>query len=189
MPVSKLIRDLSSVPNVVADLGLAIAQAQKQLNIDYIDSLKVLAAIAKDALGSSKEADSDAFLKHLVMTAAPARYQFTETTLMVRMDLSESKQSQITAGGGFGMAGVVVNGSFSAGRSSEYRAGAEVRTVIHAVLPQDNQTAFNSLLDRAKNLAIDTTKELPSTLQLDKDLFESAQAARKLAMETLPEKP
>ena len=182
MPVSQAIQDLRSVPNVVAELGLAIAQAQKQLNIDYLDSLKVLAAIAKDVLGTSAPAaDAEAFLKHLVMTAAPARYQFTETTLMVKMDLSESKQSQITAGGGFGMAGIVVNGSFSSGRSSEYRAGAEVRTVIHAVLPQDNQAAFDDLLGRAKTLVIDPTKELPNTFQLDKDLFASAKATREAA--------
>jgi hypothetical protein len=180
MPVTQAIRDLRSVPNVVAELGLAIASAQKQLNIDYLDSLKVLAAIAKDVLGGPG-ADAEAFLKHLVMTAAPARYQFTETTLMVKMDLSESKQSQIAIGGGFGMTGIVVNGSFSSGRSSEYRAGAEVRTVIHAVLPQDNQAAFDDLLSRAKALEIDPTKELPNTLNLDKELLAAAQSAREAA--------
>ena len=180
MPVSQAIQDLRSVPNVVAELGLAIAQAQKQLNIDYLDSLKVLAAIAKDVLGSPG-AEAEAFLKHLVMTAAPARYQFTETTVMVKMDLSESKQSQLAAGGGFGMAGIVVNGSFSSGRSSEYRAGAEVRTVIHAVLPQDNQAAFDDLLGRAKSLVIDPTKELQNTFQLNKDLLDAAKAAREAA--------
>jgi hypothetical protein len=180
MPVSQTIKDLRAVPNVVAELGLAIAQAQKQLNIDYLDSLKALAAIAKDVLGAPG-AEAEAFLKHLVMTAAPARYQFTETTLMVKMDLSESKQSQTTIGAGFNMAGIVVNGSFASGRSSEYRAGAEVRAVIHAVLPQDNQAAFDDLLGRAKALVVDPTKELPNMLDLDQSLFKAAQAAREAA--------
>jgi hypothetical protein len=100
---------------------------------------------------------------------------------MVKMDLSESKQSQTTIGAGFNMAGIVVNGSFASGRSSEYRAGAEVRAVIHAVLPQDNQAAFDDLLGRAKALVVDPTKELPNMLDLDQSLFKAAQAAREAA--------
>lgn len=173
MPVSQAIKDLQAVPNIVAELGLAIAQAQKQLNIDYLDSLKTLAAIAKDVLGADA-AGTKEFLDHLVKTAAPARYQFTETSIMVQLDLAEQKDTAITVGGGFGFAGIVVNGSFAMGKSTEYRAGAEIRAVLHAVLPQQNETAFQSLLSQASKLSIDTTKiDNP----LDKDVLKAAQEA------------
>lgn len=177
MPVSKAIRDLKAIPNIVAELGLAIAQAQKQLNIDYLDSLKALAAISKDVLGGAGP-ETRAFLEHLVKTAAPARYQFTETTLMVQLDLAESTDTATQIGGGFGMAGIVVNGSFASGRSSDYRAGAEVRTVIHAVLPQENEAAFKPLFERAAQLTIDTTKIENA---LDKNVLDAAKAAAEAA--------
>jgi hypothetical protein len=33
---SKLINDLTKVPNIIADLGLGIANAQKQMNSGYL---------------------------------------------------------------------------------------------------------------------------------------------------------
>lgn len=174
MALSQTVSDLRALPNIVAEFGLAIAKAQKQLNIDYLDSLKVLAGIAKDVLGAPGS-DAKEFLEHLVKTAAPARYQFTETTLTVRLDLAESKDSALTLGGSVGFAGLVVNGSFASGKSTEYRAGAELRCLIHAVLPQENEPAFATLLAQAKDLKIDTSKDISSPL--DKDVLKAATEA------------
>jgi hypothetical protein len=174
MPVSKAISDLQAIPNIVGDLGLAIAAAQKQLNVDYLDGIKTLAHIAKDVL-KPDAGDLRGFLEHLVSVAAPARYQFTETTIAVQLDLAESSAKAASISGGFRSAAVVVNGSFAASSSREYRAGAEVRAVIHAVLPQDNAAVLKTLLAQADKLAIDTTKELPSGL--DKDVLEAAKSA------------
>ncbi len=172
MADSNLIRDLRQVPNIIGSLGLAIAEAQKQLNEGYLKSLDSLAVIAKAYLGADETGVSEDFLKHLVETAAPARYQFTETTLTVKLDLAESRDWSAEAGLGFGFAGVVVNAAFAYGYSSEYRAGAEVRTTIHAVLPQDNKTAFDVLLNRAKELA-DKPLQLPEGSQLDARVVEA----------------
>jgi hypothetical protein len=174
MATSQTIDDLRALPNIVGELGLSIAKAQKQLNIDYLNSLRVLAAIAKDVLGT-EGTETKEFLEHLVKTAAPARYQFTETTLTVHLDLAESKDSAVTFGGGAGFAGIVVNGSYAAGRSTEYRAGAELRAVIHAVLPQASEAAFNTLLGRAKELKADPTKDIASPL--DQEVLKAAKEA------------
>jgi hypothetical protein len=174
MPLSQTVNDLRALPNIVGELGLAIARAQKQLNIDYLNSLQVLAGIAKDVLGA-EGTEAKEFLEHLVKSAAPARYQFTETSVMVRLDLAESKDSAVTVGGGVGFAGIVVNGSYASGRSTDYSAGAELRCVIHAVLPQANDAAFTTLLGRAKELAIDPAKAIGSPL--DQEVLKAAKEA------------
>lgn len=174
MPVSKAITDLHAIPNIVGDLGLAIAAAQKQLNIDYLDSIKTLAFIAKFVIPQGS-AGTKEFLEHLVSVAAPARYQFTETTIAVQLDLAESKASAASVSGGFRSAAVVVSGSYARNSSSEYRAAAEVRAVIHAVLPQDNAAVLKTLLAQADKLSIDTTKDMPTGL--DEDVLNAAKAA------------
>lgn len=174
MATSQTINDLRALPNLIGELGLSIAKAQKQLNIDYLNSLKALAVIAKEVMGGEGK-ETQEFLEHLVKTAAPARYQFTETTVTVHLDLAESKDSAVTLGGGVGLLGVVVNGSYAAGTSSEYRAGAELRAVIHAVLPQGNEAVFATLLARAKELQADASKDIASPL--DQGVLQAAKEA------------
>ena len=46
-----------------------------------------------------------------------------------------------------------MNTAFAAGYSSDYRAAAECRTVIHAILPTgDNKALFDALIKRATEL-------------------------------------
>jgi hypothetical protein len=173
---SRMVDDLRSIPGIIGSLGLAIAEAQKHFDENYLRSLERLAVIARQFLGKDEaEGVSRDFLRHLVETAAPTRYQLTETTLAVKLDLAESRDLAAQAGFGFGFAGVVVNAAFSYGYSSEYRAGAEVRTVLHAVLPQNNKLAFDALLDRAAQLP-DNVK-LSSPTQLDKNVIEAMTSA------------
>lgn len=175
---SRLVDDLRSIPGIVGSLGLAIAEAQKHFDENYLRGLERLAVIAKSFLGKDEgENVSRDFLKHLVETAAPTRYQFTETTVAVKLDLAESRDLAVQAGIGFGFAGVVVNAAFSYGYSSDYRAGAEVRTVLHAVLPQQNKQAFDALLNRAATLP-DNVK-LSERSQLDKNVIDAMTAAAK----------
>jgi hypothetical protein len=149
---SSLIDDLSQVPNIIGSLGLAIAEAQKQFDLNYLNGLQTLAAIAKSILATAPPEGTRDFLEKLIQTAAPPRYQFTETTLAVKLDLSETRNWSAQAGLGFGFAGVVVNAAFAYGYSSEYRAGAEIKTTLHAILPQSNADVFKVLLDRAATL-------------------------------------
>lgn len=177
---SRTVDDLRSIPGIVGSLGLAIAEAQKHFDENYLRGLERLAVIAQAFLGKDENAGvSRDFLKHLVETAAPTRYQFTETTLAVKLDLAESRDFSGQVGVGFGFAGVVVNAAFAYGYSSDYKAGAEVRTVLHAVLPQDNKLAFDALLDRAGKLPADL--KLSERSELDKNVIDAMTAAAKAA--------
>jgi hypothetical protein len=162
--MSELTSDLRQIPNIIGALGLAIAEAQKHFDQNYLNGLERLAVLAKSILGAAPPEGTRDFLEKLIQTAAPTRYQFTETTLAVKMDLSESRDWSAQAGLGFGFAGVVVNAAFAYGYSSDYRAGAEVKTTLHAVLPQNNPDAFKALLDRAATL---TFPSLPDRSALD----------------------
>src|SRR5437667_7403924 len=113
-PASKLINDLSHVPHIVGALGLSIAAAQKAFNSDYLDGVERILAMTFMMLGGKKagapgsppgagaaspvdlSADELAALKEfadlfkqLLTVAAPSRYQFTETTLHVKLDLAQ----------------------------------------------------------------------------------------------------
>jgi hypothetical protein len=181
MAESRLIQDLSQVPNIVGSLGLAIAEAQKHFDENYLSGLERLAVLAKAFLGTDDKGNpvdtgiSRDFLTHLVEIAAPTRYQFTETTLAVKMDLAESKNFSAAGGVAFGFAGVVVNASAAYGSAQEYRAGAEIRTTLHAVLPQDNRLAFTDLLTRAKDLTGALT--LPAPTELDTRVIDAMKGA------------
>jgi hypothetical protein len=174
MADDSLINDLSRVPNIIGSLGLAIAEAQKQFNLDYVNSIDSLVVMAGKLIGEKAGGgvDSDT-LQKLLLSLAPPRYQFTETELAVKLDLAQSTDIAGQAGLGFGFSGVVVNAAFSLGYSSDYRAAAECRTTIHAELPGDNQALFTTLLERAK--AIDgTALQFPAQSVLDQKILDAA---------------
>ena len=39
---SKLVKDLSNIPEIVGALGISIAEAQKAFNVDYLDNIERL---------------------------------------------------------------------------------------------------------------------------------------------------
>jgi hypothetical protein len=182
---SKLIEDLSHVPNIIAGLGLGIAEAQHHLNLVYLESLERIIAMSQAMLGGQRQpataggpaeslsADEQkrlenfqGFIKELLITLAPARYQFTETTLTVKLDLAQSLDAQFGAGVSAGIGGVAVNASLSVGFGYDYRAAAECRTVLQAV-PID-ATALRTLVDRAKEIAANDKSALPQTTNVEK---------------------
>ncbi len=172
---SKVMDDLSQVPAIIASLGQAIAESQKEFDINYLKGITALASIAK-AFADGTPGVSIDLLNHLISTAAPARYQFTETTLTVKLDLAQRTNFAVQGGIGFGFAGIVVNAGFALGFSQDFRAGAEVRTQIHAVLPQDNKLVFDALLANAKNL---TSVPLPEDALMDAKVFDAMKDAAK----------
>lgn len=183
---SKIIEDLTHIPNIIAGLGLSIAQAQKAFDLDYIQSLERILVMAQSLLGgrSSGEggtqsaelsaaererlAQFQGFFKELIVALAPSRYQFTETTLSVKLDLAQ--HLDVSAGGGVsaGISGVAVNAALSIGYGSDYRGAAECRTVLQAI-PSDPAT-LRLLLDRAKELS---SKELtlPARSKADSEIL------------------
>ncbi len=192
MPKSQLINDLHSVPEIIAALGLAIADAQKRLNLDYLQALeRVLvmalamtgnqkgvsesnAIVAKDLTEDEKKQREkfSAELLMLVQALVPPRYQFTETTLTVRLDLAQSLQVGGSVGVAAGVGAVAVNASMSVGFGYDYRAAAECKTVLHAVPP--GADIFQALLARASELNNKELK-LPEDAQLDKDIRDQSE--------------
>ncbi len=187
---SDLIKDLRNVPNIIGGLGLSIANAQKAFDVEYLDSIARILALIKIMLGGQKddgtgkpvalsqpETESLAamaqVIQELLTKLAPSRYQFTETTLNVRLDLAQSLQIGGTVGLGFGVGAISLSAAFTIGYSYDYRAAAECRTVIHAY-PAD-QAVFTALLGRADKLAA-TALELPPRSQVDKALFDKSSA-------------
>lgn len=188
--MSDLIKDLSKVPNIIGGLGISIANAQKAFDVNYLESLERILALIKIMLGGKKadaggnpanlteeekknlEGMSQA-IQEMLMKLAPSRYQFTETTLNVRLDLAQSLQVGGTVGLGFGVGAISVNAAFTIGYRFDYRAAAECRTVIHAY-PAD-QATFAALLGRADKLG-DKVLELPPRSEVDKALFDKSSA-------------
>jgi hypothetical protein len=201
---SDLIKDLSNVPNIVGGLGLSIAAAQKAFDVDYLDSIERILALIKIMLGGKKadaqgnpidlddkEKESLAataqVIQELLTKLAPSRYQFTETTLNVKLDLAQSLQIGGTVGLGFGVGAISLSAAFTIAYGFDYRAAAECRTVIHAY-PAD-QAVFTALLGRAEKLS-DKTLELPPRSAVDKHLFEkSSELLQKLTIIKTPLQP
>ncbi len=185
---SVLVKDLANVPSIVGALGLSIAEAQKAFNLDYLESLERLLAMTKSLLGEKKQGAGDttadlapaerekleAFRQlvfEMIKSCAPSRYQFTETTLKVRMDLAQSLDVGANVGFGLALGAVAVNAGLSIGFGYDYRAAAECHTVIHAI-PADS-TAMQTLLSRAKELN-DKALELPERSTVDSKVLEQA---------------
>ena len=184
--VSMLINDLSSVPNIVGGLGLSIAAAQKAFNLDYLENLEHLLALVKATLGGVKQgaggatekltsAEQDSVnamataIQDMLKATAPPRYQYSETTLSVKLDLAQTMQASGTVGLGIGYGALSLNAAFTIGYGYDYRAAAECKTVIHAI-PAD-PLAFQKLLDRSKELN-DKSLELPVKSKVDQAVFD-----------------
>jgi hypothetical protein len=186
---SKLMKDLSYVPHVVGGLGLSIAAAQKAFNADYLENVEKILAYAKalhggkvrNAAGDPVDMSADqkknfeefrSFLKEMLAALAPPRYQYTETTLSVKLDLAQSLDFGATVGLGLGFGGVSLNAAFTIGYGYDYRAAAECKTVIHAI-PADPVT-FNKLLERAATIN-DKALTLPDKHPIDDTMIETSE--------------
>lgn len=174
---SKIIEDLTHIPNIIASLGLSIAEAQRHFDLDYLQSLERLLVMAQAMLGNRKGAGAEltpeerkqqeqfqSLLKEMLMALAPSRYQFTETTLTVKLDLAQHLDVSAGAGLSAGIGGVAINAALSIGYGSDYRGAAECKTVLQAV-PAD-QATLRTLLDRAKELSANSLS-MPERSKVD----------------------
>ena len=171
---SKIIEDLTHIPNIIAGLGLSIAEAQRHFDLDYLQSVERLLVMAQSMLGGQKslpgpagnsstatteltaeerkqQEQFQALFKELLIAVAPSRYQFTETTLTVKLDLAQHIDVSAGVGLSAGIGGVAINAALSIGYGSDYRGAAECKTILQAV-PAD-QATLRLLLDRAKDLS------------------------------------
>lgn len=175
--VSLLIDDLSNVPGIVGSLGLSIASAQKAFNLDYLENLEKLLAIAKSLFGQETTTNDEkikefsALLEKMVISLAPSRYQFTETTLSVKLDLAQTMSKATQAGLGVSVGAVAVNAAMTSAFGYDYRAAAEVKTVLHAISP--DPATFKALLNQAKAIN-KTALTLPAAAEVDKSIIDTS---------------
>jgi len=166
----RLTSQLYHLPSIVGRLGISIAEAQKELNLDYVNSVGRLMEMIKTTVGADNAADVPA-MQSLLEALAPSRYQFTETTIEFSADLSESVQKGVQIGASVGAGAVMVNAAMTLGYAHDYRASARITSVLHA-RPAGGDPEFpKALLARKKE--IDAAKlALPEAAQVDKDILD-----------------
>jgi hypothetical protein len=138
---------LETLPKLISDIALSVAEAQRRLDQNYLENLTALMGIFADLMKTdpSKVADFSSFFK----TMGPSRYQFTETAIEVRADLQMTTMSQTQIGGSVGFAApvaVAVNASYTRRNAYDSRAAATIRTVLNAI-PSDT-ALMAQLLER-----------------------------------------
>ena len=193
---SILMNDLSKVPNIVGGLGLAIAAAQKAFNLDYLCNLEgvvgliqmLLAGKGADGKDLNPEqaqrlADARPAIADMIKALAPSRYQYTETTLSVRLDLAQTKSVDLAAGLGVGYGGIAVNASLAVGYRYDYRAAAECKTIINAI-PADPQM-LQVLIERADKLS-QKSLELPPRTEVDQRIIDQARTVFEKIVDAKP---
>jgi len=164
----RLTSQLANIADIIGDLGLNIAEAQKELNAGYLDSLKVLVAIIKSIDPGKRNASTIDILKAL----APPRYQYTETVLDFSADLSETKQQTIGGVLTANFSAVAVSASMAQSFGYDYRAAARITSTLSAY---PNPGIADKLLARAENIR-SAAANLPPAKGLDKDLQDKALA-------------
>jgi hypothetical protein len=138
--LDKFYSSLQTLPRLISDLALSVAQAQERLDLNYarrlVDIVKLIASIP--ATDPTKAAVL-AIMKDLI----PSHYQFTETVVEVRADLQMASSSSLTVGGSIGITApfaVAVNASYSQRTAMDVRSSALIRTVLHAITPDPELT-------------------------------------------------
>jgi hypothetical protein len=167
--MDRLTSQLSFLPRIIGNMGREIGEAQKLLNADYVENIARLmqlisehVAPAVDAAGkeASPEAEDTRLtaIADLLKAVAPARYQFTETTIDFSADLAETKSRTASGAVGVGLSGVTVNAGMTLGFGYDYRSAARITSVLHA--REVGAAMTDKLLERAT--AIRTEKlDLP----------------------------
>lgn len=184
--MSKLTQDLNSVAGIVGALGLSIADAQREMNRDYLEALERLVAVAAslthkdkkkkaDGTGEALTAADREFIKEFLSKFAPTRYQYTRTELSVRMDLAQTKSIAGSAGVGGSIGAVAVNASLALAYGSEYQAAAECRTVIDAISPTDDLAFFQRLSEQATKVGA-SPLPMPARAEVDEKTIATAES-------------
>ena len=156
---------LQTLPGLISELALSIADAQTRLDRNYIDSLAAFSRIVAKTVKASKKLKVDDY-KTLFETVAPSRYQFSETVVEVRADLqmasAKSLSVEASVGINAGVFAVALNASYTKRNSYDYRAAALIRTVLNAIPADANQ--LQTLLARGGN---DASVKLPANAGIE----------------------
>jgi hypothetical protein len=137
-PIDKFYDSLQTVPKLIRDLALGVAEAQRALDHDYLLNLAEFTKVIRSAVVPDPAAPIPAGeYIGLFRAMAPSRYQFTETSAEVHADLQLASSNELQVGGEIGLKAAVfavaVNASYTRKNAYNYEAAATIRTVIHAV--------------------------------------------------------
>jgi hypothetical protein len=136
--------NLQTLPKLISDLALSVAEAQRRMDVNYMNDLtaflKIVSSMYPAPAGGGGGAQpgpppTDQVIA-LFKTMMPSRYQFTETVVEVRADLQMTTGSEFTAGGSLGInvpVAVTVNASYTKRTATDAQASALIRTVLNAV--------------------------------------------------------
>lgn len=143
--IDKFYSSLQTLPRLISDLALSIAEAQRRLDQTYMEDLAAFAdmilPLLQDGTGRA-----DQFLS-LFRAMAPSRYQFTETVVEVRADLQMTQASQTEIGVGITtpVYAIAINASYTKRSAYDYQAAALIRTQLNAI--PSNPDLLDKLLD------------------------------------------
>jgi hypothetical protein len=137
-PIDKFYNELQTVPKLLRDLALGVAEAQRALDHDYLENLTEFTKVIRNAVSPNPQSPIPAAdYIGLFKAMAPSRQQFTETTAEVHADLQLASASEINVGGEFGLKAaifaVAVNASYARRNAYNYQAAATIKTVMHSV--------------------------------------------------------
>jgi hypothetical protein len=143
--------NLQTLPKLISDLALSVAEAQRRMDVSYMNDLtaflKIVSSMYAAPGGGAGGAGGGAAagggggtalptdqLMALFRTMMPSRYQFTETVVEVRADLQMTTGSEFKGTLGVNVpSAVMVNASYTKRTATDYQAAALIRTVLNAV--------------------------------------------------------
>lgn len=158
--MTTITNDAAKVADIIGELGLNIAEAQKELNAGYINSLLHVLNVAKTMKVSP------ANLVDVVASIAPPHYQYSRTTLEFAADMAQRKDSSFQVGGSIGFGAVALHGAYSSASGEDYRAATRITTQLEAV--PSNQFGKDLVKNGSDNFTGDFT--LPEATDADENL-------------------
>lgn len=151
---------LLTLPKLLGDLGLSVAEAQRRLDQYYVESLTEVMKVAAPMIEAGDPAAAGTF-ETLLKALAPSRYQFSETVVEVRADLQMTTASETKVGGSLGFTApfaVTINASYAKMSAYDHRAAALIRSTLHAM--PANEALLGTLLTAARTSG---STELPDS--------------------------
>ncbi len=151
-PMEQFYGQLQTLPRLISDLALSVAEAQRRMDQNYLNELTAFGKIVNDLLAHASPPNNQAaeFI-NIFKAIGPSRYQFTETSVEVRADLEMTSSTGTDLAAQVGIKtpvfAVTVNASYSKRSAYDYRASALIRTQLNAI--PSNPDVIEKLLDRS----------------------------------------
>lgn len=184
MDMDRLTSQLNYLPAIIGRMGINIAEAQQELNAEYLKSLHKAVDLIHSLLATAPASNTDdakkevlAAVETLLEALAPSHYQFTESTIDFSADLAESMDLGVNAGFGVGMSGISLSAGMALAFGYDYRAAARINAKLHAINPSKETT--KNLLARAKEVDAQNKGKLPELNEPEKEIRTQAKEAFK----------